>query len=384
MQLNFPDGPVDLLILAGEHSGDEHAAECLLEVLNREPKLKVAALGGKKIKQAGAHLIHDMTTSSVVGVWEVLKNYSFFKNIFDQLLSYVSAHPPKAILFVDYPGFNLRFAKALFEKRLSKKGGGSIPLYYYISPQIWAWKAKRRFTMAKHLDALAVLFPFECESYSDTDLPVAFVGHPFLRKGYCLPMAYDPEGPILCLPGSRKAPVEKIFPKMLDALMEDTQAFEGKRFAVLYPSEHILNTLHKILGRYPQLQPRFDFLKQNPEHPVRACASLMSAGTVSLSCALAGMPGVLVYVASPLTYWLGRVWVKIRHLGMASLLLKREVYPEFIQHVATPKAVNQALKTALLPGARTKATEDALALRKVLGEGDAPYPHPADWLLKLL
>lgn len=384
MNFNFPKGRVDLLIIAGEHSGDEHAGELVRELLEREPSLSIAAIGGKVLQAAGAHLIHDLTQSSVIGFWEVVKKYGFFKKIFNQLLDYVEIARPKAILFVDYPGFNLRFAKALYEKKLSVKGGGSIPLHYYISPQIWAWKAKRRFEMAKHLDGLAVLFPFELDCYKDTDLPVEFVGHPFLRKDYQAPLEYDAEGPVLLLPGSRKAPVEKIFPKMLAALSYNLESFDGKRFTVIYPSEQIRATLLRLMKPYPSLEARFDLVAQDRESPTKASVSLMSAGTISLISALAGMPGALMYVTSPLTYWMAKVWVKIKYLGMASLLLDREVYKEFIQSTATPEALNQALQCALLPEAREKAIQNALALREKLGAHHIPYPHPADWLLPKL
>lgn len=384
MNLNFPKNRLDLLIIAGEHSGDEHGAELVAELLNRHPSLKVGAIGGECLQKAGAHLIYNMTQSSVVGFWEVVKKYGFFKKIFNQLLDFVEVARPKTILFIDYPGFNLRFAKALFKRKLSSKSGGLIDLYYYISPQIWAWKGKRRFEMAKHLNGLGVLFPFEKACYADTDLPVEFVGHPFLRESYHSPMEYDPNGPILLLPGSRKAPVEKIFPRMLEALQKDLQAFSEKRFAVIYPSLKIYSVLLRILDGYPELRERVDLIPQDRNAPLKASASLMSSGTVSLIAALAAMPGVLMYIASPITYWIGCCFVKIKYLGMASLLLNREVYPEFIQNAATPTALAEALKKALLPEAREKSVAVASELRHQLGSNEHPYPHPADWLIKYL
>ena len=134
---------VDLLVIAGEHSGDQHAATLVRDLRAQRPGVSVVALGGPALAQAGAQLLHDLTASSVVGLVEVLKNYPFFKALFEETLRWIAEYRPRAICFVDYPGLNLRLAKALRERGLSVKGGGAIQLLYYISPQIWAWKAKR-------------------------------------------------------------------------------------------------------------------------------------------------------------------------------------------------------------------------------------------------
>src|SRR5882757_1876212 len=137
-------GRVDVLIVAGEHSGDEHAARLVRELRAQHPGLAVAALGGPQLAAAGAHLVYDLTASSVVGFVEVLKNYPFFRALFAETLRWISEHQPRVVCFVDYPGLNLRLAAALRERGLSVKGGGAIKAAYYISPQIWAWKAGRR------------------------------------------------------------------------------------------------------------------------------------------------------------------------------------------------------------------------------------------------
>ena len=208
-------GRVDVLIVAGEHSGDEHGARMIRALRAKQPGLAVAALGGPALAGAGAQVLHDLTSSSVVGLVEVLKNYSFFRALFEETLRWIAEHRPGAVCFVDYPGLNLRLAAALRERGLSVKGGGKIKTLFYISPQIWAWKAGRRFAMARDLDAMAVIFPFEVKCYADTALPVEFVGHPFVAPGHAAPVSYDPAGPVLLLPGSRKQAVGRIFPALL-------------------------------------------------------------------------------------------------------------------------------------------------------------------------
>ena len=191
---------VDLLIVAGEASGDEHASLLAKDLLEREPGLSIAALGGPGLEAQGASLLFNLVDHSVVGIFEVLKNYGFFKSLFRQTLDWIEEKRPKAVLLVDYPGFNLRLATALKQKGLSVKGGGTIKVLQYVSPQLWAWKPKRRFLMEKVLDGLAVLFPFELDCYRDVDLPVSFVGIPLPVRIIFHPFLTQLRVPLPCFP----------------------------------------------------------------------------------------------------------------------------------------------------------------------------------------
>ena len=367
--LSAPDaGGVDLLVIAGEHSGDEHGARLVAELRAKQPGLRVCALGGKHLAAAGAQLLHDLTASSVVGLVEVLKNYSFFKALFDATADWITTHRPRAVCFVDYPGFNLRLAAKLNERGLAAKAGGPVKLLFYISPQIWAWKAGRRFKMAKHLDALACIFPFEMACYADTTLPVEFVGHPFLAPDYTPPVRFDADAPVLLLPGSRKQAVGRIWP-----LLREGHAAYGKRAArVIYPSAAIREVIEA--GGVPSGVE----LVANTGEPVAASAVLTSSGTMSLHCALAGLPGAIVYRANPLTYLLGRWLVKIPYLGINNLLLKTPMYPEYLQGAASPAALAAELRDCVEnPARRTGTQAQAEALKTILrqpAEGTA-----ADW-----
>lgn len=367
---------VDVLIVAGEHSGDEHAARLVRELRAAEPGMRVAALGGPELAAAGAQVLFDLTASSVVGLVEVLKNYSFFKALMEETLRWIGEHRPRAVLFVDFPGMNLRLAAALRERGLSVKGGGKIQTLFYISPQIWAWKAKRRFAMARDLDALAVIFPFEVACYADTALSVEFVGHPFLAPDYAPPVSYDPAGPVLLLPGSRKQAVGRIFPALLAGYAEFLRGGADRNATVIYPSEDIRDVLlREGTPARVRLAPT--------GAPVAASAVLTSSGTMSMHCALAGIPGAIAYRANFLTYLLGRLLVKIEYLGIANLLLKEPMYPEFIQGAATPRALAAQLRAGLAdPARRARTAEQAGRLRALLAQpagGDA-----ADWLRRRL
>lgn len=392
-----PPATVDLLVIAGEHSGDEHAARLVAELRSKRPELRIAALGGPKLAAAGAQLLYDLTASSVVGLVEVLKHYPFFKALFAETLRWISEHRPRVVCFVDYPGFNLRLAAALRERGVSVKGGGNTQLLFYISPQIWAWKAGRRFKMARDLDGMAVIFPFEKECYIDTDLPVEFVGHPFLGHDYHPPVRFDPEGPILLLPGSRRQAVARIFP----VLLRGFAAFGGREAVVLYPSEAIRSVLeaarpppnvrlvrtggHAERGaQTPARAVLPDELQAPASVPVvTASAVLTSSGTMSMHCALAGIPGAIAYRAAPLTYWLGRMLVKVPYLGIANLLLREPMYPEYIQAAATPQALAAELRDCLTNPVRLARTrEQAAMLRSLLA---TPTTNSAaDWVSRHL
>lgn len=344
LNLEAPDGRVDLLIIAGEASGDEHAASLVFKIKEKSPQMNVYALGGPKLNAAGAKMVFNLVDHAVVGVFEVLKKYGFFRELFNLTLEWIRKEKPKTILLVDYPGFNLRLASSMKNTGLSRKGGGNIKVLQYVSPQLWAWKPKRRFKMDRVLDALGVIFPFELDCYKDVNLPVSFVGHPLVEKKQTTSeIIYDPMGPILLLPGSRQQPVEYILPILLrsfEALLEDNPNL----LAILpVPNLNLQSLVGRIISLYPHLIDRVSITSESEK--VSSSLALMSSGTMSLRCALSGIPGVIVYRTHPITYILGKMLVKVPHLGMANLLLPSDPpYAEFIQGRAQPKLIFEAAK----------------------------------------
>jgi lipid-A-disaccharide synthase len=371
---------VDVLFVAGEHSGDQHAANLIRSILAKQPELRIAAVGGPEMEKAGAQLLFDLTSFSVVGLVEVLKHISQFKKLHAETVGWISKYKPKAVCFVDYPGFNLRVAKALSDRHVSRKSGGSVALYYYISPQIWAWKARRRFEMARLLDSLAVIFPFEVGCYADTSLNVQFVGHPFVTEGREANLSYDPAGSILLLPGSRVQPVLRIFPAMLAGFQNLLSKCPEEKAVVLYPDALIRATLERVLSRFPKLEGRVEL--RSAERGAAAKACLISSGTMSLNCALAGIPGAVCYKAHPLTYALGRMLVNVTHLGIANLLMPdNPPYPEFLQGDASAEKLGAVLQHAIEDNAcAAKSMEAATSLKCILSAGDVT--DPATWLMR--
>jgi lipid-A-disaccharide synthase len=360
LHLPAPASRPDVLVVAGEHSGDEHGAGMVRDFLRMSPGKVVCALGGPRLAEAGAQLLFDLTASSVVGLVEVIRNLSFFRALHADILRWIAEHRPRAVCFIDYPGLNLRLAEAMRGRGLSRAGGGAILTLFYISPQIWAWKGDRRFTMARDLDAMAVIFPFEVESYRDTILPVEFVGHPFVAPGVTLPVAYDPAGPVLLL-------------------LAGHRAFGARPAVVLYPSARIRAELQSLL---PAAHPAIE-LRPVGDIPTLASAVLTSSGTMSMQCALAGIPGAIAYRANPITYVLGRLLVSVPYLGIANLLLGRPMYPEYIQGDATPKALAAELNACVHePARRAQTARDAVLLREILSAPAAG--SSGEWLAKMI
>ncbi len=369
-------GATDLLVVAGEHSGDEHAARLVAGLLGRRPALRVAALGGPRLAAAGAQLLYDRTKVSVVGLGEVVRNLSYFREIIAETVRWIGEHRPRAVCFVDNSGVNLRIAEALRLAGISSKGGGTVRTFYYISPQIWASRAGRRFEMARNLDALAVIFPFEIGCYADTGLDVEFVGHPFMAPDYLPPVRLDSAGPVLLLPGSRPKAVGLIAPVLLAGYREFARTFPGRGAVILYPSAALRSQL-EAAG-----VPKDVRLQQRGE-PAAASAVLTSSGTMSMHCALAGIPGAIAYRTDALTYLMARWLVRVPYLGIANILLDEPMYPEFIQRAATPASLAAELSDCINSPDRNSRTAAQSALLRSMLVNPAGVTE-ADWLSRKL
>jgi len=366
-------GAPDLLVVAGEHSGDEQAARVVGGLLAARPGLRVAAFGGPRLAAAGAQLLSDRTGRSVVGLGEVLGNLGYFRALIEETVRWIDTHRPKAVCFVDNSGVNLRIAEELRLRGISARGGGAVRTLYYISPQVWASRADRRFDMARNLDALAVIFPFEPECYAGTGLDVEFVGHPFLAPDYRAPVTHDPAGPVLLLPGSRVRAVARIFPALLAGYREFAAGSLRREAVVLYPSAAVRRQLES------SALPDGVSLRQAGE-PLAASAALTSSGTMSMHCALAGIPGAIAYRTDLFTYAAARWLVQVPYLGIANILLGEAMYPEYIQGAATAAALAQELASCVGDGARRRRTQaQAAELRAMLACGPGGRTA-SDWL----
>lgn len=335
-----------ILIVAGEVSGDLHAAKVVQAVKTRAPETAFWGLGGDDMRAEGVDLLQHTDQMSVMGIGEVLKHYRFLKGVFNQVLDEVDRRRPDAALLVDYPGFNLRLAAEL------KKRG--VKVYYYICPKVWAWNKKRIPRMAKIIDRLMVVFPFEVEVFKDTNLQVDFVGNPLVAQidGFLAsaarPLPWGSESRIALLPGSRRQEILRILPTLLSAARTLEGRFPDLSFMIASPNERIEALVNEQIDRCADKPSRLSVICGHARELMRqADAAIVTSGTATLETALIGTPQIIVYKTSAATYWFARAVLTIRHIGLVNIVAKRTVCPELIQQDASPRAMADALAKLL-------------------------------------
>lgn len=373
-----------LLVIAGELSGDMHAAGVVRELKARAPDLQVWGIGGDGLRAAGMDIVVESRDMAVLGLWEVLKRYGFLRGVFHRMVRLARERKPDAVLLIDYPGFNLRFAAEM------KKLG--IKVIYYVCPQVWAWHRSRIPKMARILDRLLVIFPFEVEVFAGTGLRVDYVGHPLVDEarreraaeaGPALP--WRSARRLAILPGSRRQEIERILPPMIQAAgilqRRDPDLSVVVAAASTEMATQIRGRLLGITGRPLAL----DVVVGSTRRILReATAALVKSGTSTIEAALMGCPMVVVYRTAGLTYWLGKRLVKVPYLGMANLIAGREAFRELIQDAATPEALAAAIGPLLRETPERTASLEAVAeVTRKLGEGGAAQ-HTAAIVLEEL
>lgn len=353
-----------LFVVAGEASGDTHAAGVLRELLLLRPDMEIAGLGGPKMRALAPGVddwIHD---AAVVGLWDVIRRYGWFRSRFRETLDRIAAFRPDAVVFVDYPGFNLRLARALHARPDRPR------LVYYISPQVWAWNRGRIPRMARWLDRMLCIFPFEKPLYEASGLRTEFVGHPMAAhlSGGETP-ARDAD--LLCLlPGSRQREVRKIFPVMLEAARRVLRRRPATRLAAAAASEPLRAAMEAMVRAAGM--PCAVGLRNAHELMRTAAAGMVASGTATLEATFLGLPYLLVYRVPWLTYVAGRLLIRVDHLGMANILAGRPVVREFIQHEARPEPMAaETLRLLDDAGARAAMQHAFVALTADLAATDA-------------
>lgn len=360
-----------LMVIAGEVSGDMHAANLVRELTRCLPDLRLSGIGGPRLEACGMTVHYHTRDMAVLGLWEVIKRYGFFRRVFKDMVRRVQADRPDAVLLVDYPGFNLRFARELHRQ--------GIKVLYYICPQVWAWHRSRIPAMARILDRLMVIFPFEVEVFEGTGLTVDYVGHPLVddtRSTLAAPSAELPwpgPVPVALLPGSRRQEVERLLPAMLHAaaLLEAERDDLGFLVAAASPEIEIL--CQRLLDTQPpgHAPKNIRILAGHTRDIVRqARAAWVTSGTATIETALLGCPMVVVYRTAWLTYEIGRRVIQVSHLGMVNLIAGREVCPERLQHDVTGPNLAQSLRPLIdnTPERNTMIT-DLNHVRDQLGDG---------------
>jgi lipid-A-disaccharide synthase len=330
-------------IFAGEASGDLYGARLACELRKLEPELAIRGMGGSEMAAAEVDILVDSTELGVVGLIEVLKHYPMFRRLFWGLVRQAETERPDLVVLIDYPGFNLRFAKQM------KKLG--IPVLYYISPQVWAWGKKRVPEIAELVHRMLVIFPFETEVYKAVDLDARFVGHPLvdiMREKRDETLVRDPNL-VLLLPGSRRSEVDRLLlPIVATARRLHTQRPE-LRFVISAPRPAIRERIEGMLGEHG-LPIEID-AGSTERWMQLASAGIAASGTVTVQAAILGLPLVVVYRMNPLTHWMAMRLINVPYITMVNLVADQLVFQEFVQHL-DPQALADALQAILPDGAR--------------------------------
>jgi lipid-A-disaccharide synthase len=347
-----------LHFIAGEISGDAHAAGLIRELRLLRPDLRVTGLGGPKMQAEVREGIHDwVQKAGVVGLWEVLKMYGFFKEKMDQSVSQILKERPMAVVLVDYPGFNLRLAKALRERGYCGK------LIYYISPQVWAWKKGRVKIMAKVLDLMICIFPFEQEFYEKSGLPTVFGGHPMVDRVLTLRREGNREpGLVGWFPGSRRNEVKKLLPILLGASQLLRQTVPDTRFVISAANETLAAVMQDIADQVGMPEAKgwieigtvYDLMQ-------RCQVGAVASGTATLEAACLGLPYALIYQVNPLTYLAAKMVVRIERIGIVNILAKRDVVKELVQGDLHSESLAQEMQSLLTDHERRQQLEQELA-----------------------
>lgn len=359
-----------IMVIAGEASGDLHGAHLAHALVKYFPKCNFYGVGGEYLRNEGVTLLSNSDELGVVGVSEVVKKLGIVISVFRRLSRFLKEQRPDLLILIDYPEFNLLLA------RVAHKNG--IPIVYYISPQVWAWRSNRVKLIRRLITKMIVIFPFEQEFYKKHGVDVEWVGHPLVetvkssltKEEFCQQHALDPSHPIIgILPGSRESEVQRLLPVMIAAVERIREQQPNVQFVLpLASSLQTSNLFNNTLPPYVQL------VRQQTYEAVNAAELIITAsGTATVEAALLETPMIITYIVAPLTYWLGKFFIKVPFIGMVNLIAGKQVAPELIQTMATPERITQEVLTLLQNPEKLAAIKQELRMvREKLGKPGAP------------
>lgn len=360
-----------VLIIAGEASGDMHGANLVREMLNRDPALKFYGIGGKKMLQEGVQLLADASTMAVVGLTEVVFKLKDILKIMRTIKKSLDERRPDLVVLIDYPDFNLPVAKAARRH--------NIKVLYYISPQVWAWRQSRIEQIKKTVTRMAVILPFEVETYRRHGFAADYVGHPLLdmikttyskkesRKKFDL---HEDKITIGILPGSRMSEIKKLLPELLQAATIMKDSIPELQFVVPLADTLEEKNLTGIIAGFP-----IDVnVISGQTYNVVSCAdlALVASGTATLETALLKVPMIIVYKISPLSYFIGKLFVRVKNIGLVNIIAEKTIVPELIQNDASGARIAREALSILGDETKKQAMIRELeAIRSRLGEPGA-------------
>lgn len=351
-----------LFIIAGEASGDLHGGHLIQQIKQIDPESEIYGWGGDRMEAAGMTLFKHYRDLAFMGFWEVVKNLGKIRQNFTLCKEQIRSYHPDAVIFIDYPGFNLRMVPWV------KKLG--IRTIYYISPQVWAWKAGRVKTIKKWVDQMITILPFEKAWYEKYDYPVQYVGHPLLDAiqhfkpdpSFRTEHGLDARPIIALLPGSREQEIRQHLPIFLQSL----QGLKSHQFVVAAAP----NISKEVYSDY-LVKPGSIVYNKTYDLLHAADLAIVSSGTATLETALFGVPQIVGYKGSVISYWIAKRVVKVKYISLVNLILEQPVVPELIQKKLTPEHIKQKVNELIDPEGQTAQQEAIKELKSLLDEGGA-------------
>ena len=358
-----------IYFVAGEASGDNHGAGLMRSLRELGDHLDFIGRGGPQMRMiAGEQLKNWIDDAAVLGLWEVIKKYGYFRKQFHETLNEIDESNADAVVLIDYPGFNLRLARALRRRSPKRK------IIYYISPQVWAWNRGRIKKMARFVDLMLCIFPFEAELYNKSGLRTEFVGHPMVEQLRARKIDIERDPNLIGLfPGSRCREVRKIFPILIETVGELRNQRANLHFEVAAASKALATEISAALTAAHVKDGLFHVVTDETAAAMqRASVGIIASGSATLEAAYFRLPYVLIYKVAWPTYLAARLVVNVKYLGMPNLLANKEAVPEFIQHRARPNTIAKAaLQLINDPAARDEMISEFDRIVAKLGEGGA-------------
>jgi len=372
-----------ILIIAGEASGDLHGSHLVKEMLSLDPSLHVYGVGGEKMKNAGVELIADSKEMAVVGITEVLLKLKSIYRIYRKLKNSLTTKSPSLVILIDYPDFNLRFAREAKKK--------NIPIVYYISPQVWAWRKGRIKKIGRLVEKMIVIFPFEKKIYEKAKIDVDFVGHPLLDsiqsqfsreeafRKFSLTFGVTTIG---LLPGSRMNEVKRHLPPMIEAISLISKQIHPVQFIIPVAPGLDGEEVQSLVGsKHKNVR-----VVENTIYDVMRISDvvIVASGTATVEAAIMGAPMIVVYRVSPLTYLLGKMLIKVKNIGMVNIIAEKTVVPELIQKDVTPEKITSAVIQILgNPLKQEEIKKELSSLKEKIGNPGASF-RAAQIIISLL
>lgn len=352
--------PLRVFFVAGESSGDLHGANLIRALRASRPDIVCEGIGGTRMAAAGMTLHHDLASQAIMGFVEVVKHLGMIRRLFHETLARLRETRPDCLVLIDYPGFNLRLAAAVWPLR--------IPVVYYISPQVWAWKKNRIHSLKRFCRRMLVILPFEKPLYDAVGLDCVFVGHPLQDALPQVPLEgrYAGTCTIGLLPGSRAQEISRILPEMLAVAEGIRRAHPEARFVAPCVDAARADQVRTIAARcgFPievDIGGAYEVLSA-----ARFC--MVASGTATVETMLFECPMVVMYRVAPVTYWLARLVVRVEHIGLVNILAGKRIVPEFVQHEATADRILPIARDLIADGpVREQMLADLRAVKATLG-----------------